>query len=65
MRYVRSESMKGSMKQRVRMSEEALAEEGACGLRCACGSLLAKRVPEGVQLKCRRCKAMTVVPLEE
>lgn len=37
----------------------------SCGLRCDCGSLLAKRVPGGVELKCRRCKTMTVVPLED
>ncbi|HWO10571.1 MAG TPA: hypothetical protein VNN80_13860 [Polyangiaceae bacterium] len=41
---------------------------GACAhddLRCACGSLLARRVPAGVELKCRRCKRTVVVPLEE
>ena len=40
---------------------------GACAhadLRCACGSLLARRVPEGVELKCRRCKRTVVIPLE-
>jgi phage FluMu protein Com len=40
---------------------------GACtheDLRCACGSLLARRVPEGVELKCRRCKRTVVIPLE-
>ena len=40
---------------------------GACAhedLRCACGSLLARRVAEGVELKCRRCKRTVVIPLE-
>jgi hypothetical protein len=40
---------------------------GACAhedLRCACGSLLARRVREGVELKCRRCKRTVVIPLE-
>jgi hypothetical protein len=32
--------------------------------RCLCGSLVARRVPEGVELKCRRCKRSVVVPLE-
>lgn len=27
---------------------------GEC--RCACGSLLARQVPGGVELKCRRCR---------
>jgi hypothetical protein len=34
-------------------------------LRCDCGSLLARRVPAGVELKCRRCKRTVVVPLED
>jgi phage FluMu protein Com len=40
---------------------------GACAhqdLRCACGSLLARRVREGIELKCRRCKRTVVIPLE-
>jgi phage FluMu protein Com len=40
---------------------------GACAhedLRCACGSLLARRVRDGIELKCRRCKRTVVVPLE-
>lgn len=40
---------------------EACAHED---LRCACGSLLARRVREGVELKCRRCKRTVVIPLE-
>jgi hypothetical protein len=31
--------------------------------RCPCGSLLARLVAEGVELKCRRCKRTLVVPL--
>ncbi len=34
-------------------------------LRCGCGSLLARRVPGGVELKCRRCKRTLVLPLAE
>lgn len=34
-------------------------------LRCLCGSLLARLVPEGVELKCRRCKRRVVLPLED
>ena len=32
-------------------------------LRCCCGSLLARLVPNGVELKCRRCKRQVIVPL--
>ena len=31
--------------------------------RCLCGSLVARRVPDGVELKCRRCKRTMVLPL--
>jgi len=33
--------------------------------RCACGSLLARLVTGGVELKCRRCKRTLFVPLAE
>jgi hypothetical protein len=33
-------------------------------LRCTCGSLIARLVAGGVELKCRRCKRSIVVPLE-
>jgi hypothetical protein len=32
-------------------------------LRCRCGSLLARLVPAGVELKCRRCKQTWTVPV--
>jgi hypothetical protein len=32
--------------------------------RCHCGSLLARLVPEGVELKCRRCKRQVIISLE-
>ncbi len=35
----------------------------AADCRCHCGSLLARLVPGGVELKCRRCKRTVVVPL--
>ncbi len=34
-------------------------------LRCCCGSLLARRVDAGVELKCRRCKRTVVLPLAD
>jgi hypothetical protein len=38
------------------------ADEGDC--RCLCGSLLARLVSGGVELKCRRCKRTLLVPFE-
>jgi phage FluMu protein Com len=32
--------------------------------RCLCGSLLARVVEGGVELKCRRCKRTLLVPIE-
>ncbi len=37
------------------------ADDADC--RCACGSLLARVVEGGVELKCRRCKRTVLVPL--
>jgi hypothetical protein len=34
-------------------------------LRCHCGNLLARLVPEGVEIKCRRCKRKVLIPLEK
>jgi hypothetical protein len=31
--------------------------------RCTCGSLLARLLPNGLELKCRKCKRQVVVPL--
>lgn len=33
------------------------------GLRCGCGSLLARIIKKGIELKCRRCKGKTLIPL--
>ena len=33
-------------------------------LRCHCGSLLARLVPGGVEVKCRRCKRTVVIALD-
>jgi hypothetical protein len=44
---------------------EELPRNGAAGdCRCLCGSLLARVVEGGVELKCRRCKRRLLVPLE-
>jgi hypothetical protein len=39
--------------------------EGRQDVRCCCGSLLAKLVPGGVELKCRRCKRIVTIPLTD
>lgn|GEM_PF-2989073 len=32
-------------------------------LRCHCGNLVARLVTHGVELKCRRCRRLVIVPL--
>jgi hypothetical protein len=44
------------------MSEPPRAEADC---RCLCGSLLARRVERGVELKCRRCKRTLILPLSD
>ncbi len=40
------------------------ASKQSTSLRCCCGSLLARVVKDGVELKCRRCKRHVIVPLD-
>jgi hypothetical protein len=47
---------------RPRFGEPRRAAENE--VRCCCGSLLARWLPEGLELKCRRCKHAFVVPFE-
>ncbi len=44
-------------------SGPALLPPTSADCRCRCGSLLARLVSGGVELKCRRCKRTVVVPL--
>ena len=34
-------------------------------VRCECGSLVAKLVGSAIELKCRRCKRLALIPLAE
>lgn len=36
-------------------------EHATEALRCVCGSLLARWIAEGIELKCRRCKRTRVI----
>jgi len=45
------------------MTENTNKKPLARSVRCHCGSLLARIVPEGVELKCRRCKRQIIIPL--
>lgn len=46
-------------------SEPPTALPAADDCRCLCGSLLARLVAGGVELKCRRCKRTLFVPVAE
>jgi hypothetical protein len=45
-------------------AKNSAAAKRATSLRCCCGSLLARVVEDGVELKCRRCKRYVIVPLD-
>jgi hypothetical protein len=50
------------------MSHHALIPSPApveADCRCVCGSLVARMVPGGVELKCRRCKRTLIVPVSD
>jgi phage FluMu protein Com len=38
------------------------APDASIECRCLCGSLVARATPRGVELKCRRCKRILLVP---
>lgn len=54
------------MSERTPISSEPGSDRpcGPSDLRCACGSLLARRVGDAVELKCRRCKRTVLIPFE-
>lgn len=41
------------------MAEDREANE----LRCGCGSLVARLNRDGIEIKCRRCKRIKIIPL--
>jgi phage FluMu protein Com len=34
-------------------------------VRCLCGRLLARWVPDGIQVKCKRCRRVVTIPFSE
>jgi hypothetical protein len=44
--------------------KKTLDNEHEESLRCDCGSLVARLIATGVELKCRRCKRYVIIPLE-
>lgn len=44
--------------------KSSAATKAETSVRCCCGSLLARMVAEGVEIKCRRCKRQVILPVE-
>lgn len=44
------------------MISKKIEDEKTKDCRCECGSLIARMTPEGVELKCRRCKRIKIIP---
>lgn len=42
-------------------------ERGGCdpAERCECGGLLARRTARGIEIKCRRCKRIMLIPFDD
>jgi phage FluMu protein Com len=48
------------------LAGERFTEEGkAIDIRCACGSLLAKMTRLGIEIKCRKCKRILMIPYSQ
>jgi phage FluMu protein Com len=45
------------------MKQEREQHTTTKSIRCQCGNLLARLVPAGIEIKCRRCKRQMVIPL--
>jgi hypothetical protein len=46
------------------MSTQAGTRDDGTDHRCCCGAVVCRLTPRGVEIKCRRCKRVVVVPLE-
>ena len=56
-------SAKSRAPEGAREESEILMSGNDC--RCHCGSLLGRLAEHGVEIKCRRCKLIFIVPFEE
>ena len=45
----------------IKIDEEKMKDCDCMDLRCDCGSLVARLVSEGVEIKCRRCKRLVLI----
>lgn len=46
-------------------SSRNVCPEEEPGVRCDCGRMVARLTPLGVEIKCKRCKRVTVIPLTQ
>jgi phage FluMu protein Com len=51
----------GSVKQAL-FGPPLVGEEREIDIRCGCGSLMAKVTPSGIEIKCRKCKRIQIIP---
>jgi phage FluMu protein Com len=47
------------------MQPEPVTQTASGDARCPCGGLVARLIPGGVELKCRRCRRLLIVPMED
>ncbi len=49
---------------KIKITEKQAEKAQARDFRCQCGGLMAKIVPSGIEIKCRRCKRIHCIPFE-
>ena len=47
-----------------KITEKKAEKAQALDYRCECGGLMAKIIPAGIEIKCRRCKRIHCIPFE-
>lgn len=47
------------------MKEDCFKESDAKDFRCVCGSLMARFSEKGLELKCKRCKRIHLIPFSD
>lgn len=43
--------------------KERISQQTNTELRCHCGNMMGRTTPRGIEVKCRRCKRIHVIPL--
>lgn len=48
----------------IKTAKKEAEKDATLDFRCDCGGLMAKIIPSGIEIKCRRCKRLHRIPFE-